>query len=109
MSNKKNNKQFGFIYKIHCIPEDKYYIGQTRRSVQKRWKENCDGKKKSTKAGEPVCLIDRLIHDLGKDNFELEIIEKPLVDDLNDREKYWIAECGTLFPDGYNMNSGGGS
>ena len=104
MSESKQRR--GIIYKLHCIPEDKDYVGQTRRSFKKRWSEHATAVEKF--GWESATLVDRKIAEFGEDSFECEILERPFVEDLNDRERYWISECGSLEPDGYNRTAGGG-
>jgi hypothetical protein len=46
----------------------------------------------------------------GKDSFEVSVIEEVCtLEELDCREKYWIAELGTLHPGGYNLTEGGDS
>lgn len=48
------------------------------------------------------------IQQFGWDNFKYEILENHLTKDQSeDREKYWISELNTLWPNGYNLESGG--
>ena len=102
----KNKDRRGVIYKIHCLPENKSYVGQTRRSFKKRWSEHCYSVEYY--GWEASTLIDCEIYEYGKDAFEIEILERPLVKDLNAREIYWTAKLGTKEPNGYNQNKGGG-
>ena len=113
MADEKRQRR-GIIYLIHCILENKDYVGQTRRSLKKRWAEhrravsNYVGKECH---GKPIAiqLIDWKIDELGEDAFEIKILERPLLEDLNDREAYWISQMKSKVPCGYNQTSGGGS
>lgn len=87
------------IYKITNKISGKIYIGQaydiTRRlSVHKR------GGNQDNQA------IDKAIVKYGQDNFLYEIIEECSVDELNEREIYWIAHFNS-YRKGYNSTTGG--
>lgn len=43
----------------------------------------------------------------GFNNFDFEILEECKRSDLNEREKYYIRELNTLYPNGYNRTPGG--
>jgi group I intron endonuclease len=51
--------------------------------------------------------LKKAIQKYGKDVFVKLIIENCSVDDLNEREKYWIAYYNTYLGDGYNLTPGG--
>ncbi len=89
----------GVIYCITNNINNKKYIGQTRRSLDRRWKEHCwvDNNQ----------LITRAINKYGKENFSKEIIEKCNKHKLNDREIYWISFYDTFNGEGYNTHKGG--
>ena len=113
MSQGKRQRR-GIIYLIHCIPENKDYVGQTRRSFKKRWHEHCHavekyGQRLAEGKRTSLSSIDEKINELGPDAFETSILERPLIKDLNKRERYWIAELGTRDPHGYNKTDGGGA
>ena len=113
MSQGKRQRR-GIIYLIHCIPENKDYVGQTRRSFKKRWHEHCHavekyGQRLAEGKRTSLSSIDEKINELGPDAFETSILERPLIKDLNKQERYWIAELGTRDPHGYNKTDGGGA
>lgn len=89
-----------FIYKITNIITNKSYIGQTIRTVDKRWKEHCRDKRKTN-------YFANSIRKYGIECWTVEILET--VQDLsmlNEREMYWISYYDT-FINGYNNTSGG--
>ena len=44
----------------------------------------------------------------GLDSFETEVIETcDTIDQLNERERHWIATLNTISPNGYNIEEGG--
>ncbi len=92
----------GFIYKITNSINSKIYIGQTTQSIKKRW---CLHKK-----SESCRAISSAIKKYGADSFKIEIIEEcKTLQELNDREAYWIKEINSLSPNGYNLTTGGNS
>ena len=52
--------------------------------------------------------IHEAINEYGPENFVIEEIEQGNSrEDLNEKEKYWIRELNSLFPNGYNNDKGG--
>jgi group I intron endonuclease len=92
----------GYIYMLRNKINDKIYIGQTYRPIQKRLEEHKVGKNIGCVA------IYRAIQKYGWDNFEKDWYECPY-EDLNFDEELLVREMGTLSPDGYNLREGGGS
>lgn len=88
------------IYKITNKASGRTYVGQTRQSLSKRIAGHIHSHS---------LLIDQAIFDEGADAFDFELIEEcNSIEQLNERERYWISELGTLYPDGYNRKPGGG-
>ncbi len=94
----------GFIYKI-IAPNDKLYIGQTSKTVQKRWKEHItdafDLNKNHCK------LLNASIRKYGTDDFIIETIIECNDNDLNYYEMKYIDELHSIFPFGLNLKLGG--
>lgn len=88
----------GFIYKITNKVNGKCYIGQTRYTVEFRWRQHKNSK--------DDLVLHRAFRKYGIENFLFETIEECNVDKLNEREMYYIAEYNS-FKDGYNMTVGG--
>ena len=82
-------------------PSGKSYVGQTIRSIEKRFEEH-RGKSSNCVA------ISGAIEKYGWENFEKNYYEVP-DDDLDFYEEMLIALLGTLSPDGYNLKEGGGN
>lgn len=91
----------GVIYAIKHKSSVRYcYIGQTRLKPETRWRAYLNGK----------TLMAQAIQMLGAlDEFDFHVLEKVKGDELNSRERFWIAHHGTLFPDGLNRTTGGSS
>lgn len=88
------------VYKISNTINSKLYIGQTTKSIQRRFKEHC---KKSSKQ-----TIGKAIQKHGKENFVIEVLfetEDPNL--LDEKEKFYIKNLNTMLPSGYNGDSGG--
>ena len=88
----------GIIYKI-TSPSDKVYVGQTTQTFKERIKNH---KKPSSNC----TLLKRALDKYG-DEMTYEIIEEVPIDQLDEREIYWIKELNSLAPNGYNCSSGG--
>lgn len=90
----------GYIY-ILTSPSGKSYIGQTFRSIEKRFEAH---QQKSSNC----VAIYRAIKKYGWGNFEKDYYECS-DEDLNFDEELLIREMETLAPDGYNLKTGGDS
>lgn len=88
----------GIIYKITNKVNNKSYIGQTRYSLEFRWRQH-QHKKDNT-------YFHNAIKKYGVDNFELSVLEECDVEQLNSREIFYIAKYNT-FQEGYNLTIGG--
>ncbi len=88
----------GYIYKITNKVNGKSYIGQTRYTVEFRWKQH-QFKKDN-------CHFHNAIKKYGVDNFTVEILEECEFKDLDSREMFYIAKYDT-FNNGYNSTIGG--
>ena len=88
------------IYKITSLLNCMIYIGKTTRPLKERIGEHCRQKNSS--------LIDRAIQKHGIENFKIEILEQcETIEQLNEREIFWIAALNCKKPNGYNQTDGG--
>ena len=88
----------GFIYKITNKVNGLSYIGQTRKSVEFRWRQHKNSKD---------CYdLHKAIREYGEDNFEITTLIECEVEELDKWEIYYIAKYNT-FRNGYNMTLGG--
>lgn len=102
------------MYYIYCYTNkinNHKYVGQTN-NYERRIREHrsCAFNKKASSYND---LIHQKIREYGEENFEISIIEKLYIDDIeevNQREIYWInklqSHCSTGL--GYNISIGGG-
>lgn len=95
--------RFGRIYIIRNTVNDKVYVGQTKVSIKLRFQNHLS----AARRGKDY-VIGKAIRKYGEDNFYVELLEECLVDELNDRERYWISIFNsTNNKFGYNMSIGG--
>lgn len=87
----------GYIYVIKNTVNDKLYIGQTRRTITKRFKEHIDfSKKDSVKTKIYVAM-----RELGIENFYVEQLITCEDTELNKYEQYYVEKYNSLNK-GYN-------
>lgn len=92
----------GFIYIIKNTVNSKVYIGQTRTSVDQRWKEHL----RHAQYGDQV--INRAMKKYGADKFYIETLEICDISILDEREIYYIdLYDSTDKSKGYNVSIGG--
>jgi group I intron endonuclease len=104
-----NEQSIGFIYLIKNLLNNRFYVGQTKRDIKIRWVEHL---RLSSR-----CKDDDFLHcdikAFGKEHFSIEKIEETYIDNLINREKFWISKLQTnirRYPsgNGYNLTDGGG-
>lgn len=93
----------GYIYKITNMLNNKVYIGQTVKTVQKRFTQH---KNNSNKDYFSQIVLYKAFNKYGIENFVCEEIENCENSLLDEREKYWIEYYDSYF-NGYNSTLGG--
>lgn len=88
------------IYKITNTINNKCYIGQSR-DIKTRWAKHLSSYKSS-----PEWKLYRAFKKYGIEAFKFEVIEQCQIEELNDKEVFWI-EYYDSFNTGYNMTLGG--
>lgn len=91
------------IYKITSLSNGKIYIGQSK-NLSERYKSHLYNLR-NNKHGNSH--LQSAYNKYGEMNFEYSIIEECLLEDLNEREIYWIGS--TRFNDLFNKKEGGNS
>lgn len=89
----------GYIYMITNKVNGMSYVGQTRYTVEFRWRQH-QHKNDGT-------YFHNAIKKYGIENFTIEILEECEVSKLDSREIFYIAKYNT-FEKGYNLTIGGG-
>jgi len=91
------------IYKITNSINDKVYIGQTVRTINRRWSRHKGALRESNKTP-----LYNAIRKYGWDKFKIEEIDGAnSLSELNYKEWLLIHKYNTLWPNGYNMREGG--
>lgn len=91
------------IYYFKCLVSNKGYVGQSN-NINRRIREH-------------LCHLRENRHSnvhwqnswnkYGEENYTWEVLEYCSVEELNERETYWIKELNTLSPNGFNHTCGG--
>ena len=96
-----NKERYGVIYLITNKIDNNKYVGQTTKSIEKRFNEHCFKSSGCT-------YLSRAIQKHGKENFIIEEIDYANSrEELDEKEFYWIKNLDTRAPKGYNIREGG--
>jgi group I intron endonuclease len=95
------------IYKITNLVNGKTYIGQSF-DINKRWVMHKSAAFNENNPGYNYPLY-RAMRKYGYENFLFEILEECLIDELNDKEIFYIEKFNSRVPNGYNQDGGGNS
>lgn len=91
---------YGLIYMHTCNISHKSYIGQTTKTMEKRWSEHLNNTKKNTK-------LSKAINKYGKYCWTHCVLSYANnKSDLDDLEKFFIEKYNTI-KNGYNTRKGG--
>lgn len=95
----------GDIYYITCAINDRGYVGETINTIADRWSHH----KASALRGSNDCpALYNAIRYHGVESFKIEKIYTAATrKELDEAEIRFIAELGTLVPNGYNISKGG--
>jgi len=105
----------GQIYLIKNKINNKCYIGQalcfTGKNNNKwgalgRWKSHI---RETLGEKDNCCILNGSIRKYGVDNFEVLVLIKCPIEELNEKEVYFINLYNSLVPNGYNVKTGGDS
>ena len=95
--------EYGRIYIIKNKVNNKVYVGQTHVSIKLRFQNHLSAARRGLDY-----VIGKAIRKYGEDKFYVELLEECTAEELNDREKYWIAFFNSTDNKfGYNMSIGG--
>lgn len=93
----------GYIYKIQNLINGNVYIGQTVKSVEKRFQQHRNNYNKPYFS---QLTLYKAFKKYGLDSFSFEALEEVDNNKLDEREKYWI-DYYDSYRNGYNMTLGG--
>ena len=88
------------IYCIRHRESGMCYVGQSR-DIQKRIRVHFGSRRKDCR------VLKNAVAKYGKDAFIVEILEICEEDNLNGRERHWIASLDCVRPKGFNLKDGG--
>ncbi len=95
--------RYGRIYIIRNTVNDKVYVGQTHVSIKLRFQNHLSAARRGLDY-----VIGKAIRKYGEDKFYVELLEECLIEELNEREQYWISFFKAIDNKfGYNMSIGG--
>ena len=97
-SSKSNH--MGKIYLITNTINNKVYVGQTKLTLEQRFKEHQQPSKKTA--------VSYAIQKYGKENFTIELLEECNIINLDEKETFYIKKYKS-YEQGYNNTIGGGS
>lgn len=93
------------IYLITNKLNGKSYVGQSI-DIKTRWSSHKSRSQSFTEHHDNM-IIHAAMQKYGIENFSFEVLEECSPQQLDEREKYWIAKLNTITPDGYNILPGG--
>jgi len=86
---------FGYIYKVTDKRNGMVYCGRRNGSFDPEY------------YGSGVLIVP-MVRKHGTDNFSLDIVDTAVTaEELDAKEKQWIAKLGCKYPNGYNLTDGG--
>ena len=87
------------IYAFKNKTNGKMYVGQTQRTFGIRTKQHLN---------RSDTYFDKALAKYGLNNFSYWILDRgSTLEELNEKERYWITEYDCLWPNGYNLTVGG--
>ena len=93
-----------FVYRIDNILNGKMYVGQTtQKDVTIRFSQHLS-KARNNQPGAPYNAIRKY----GESAFCISVLDTAeSIDELNEKECFWIKFFSTMYPNGYNLAYGG--
>lgn len=94
-------RPYGYIYCITNKVNGKKYVGQTIRTISKRFQSHLDSRGDCPG-------IKGALNKYGRESFLVEELDRAgSQEELDAKERNWILELNTLSPGGYNLEAGG--
>ncbi len=99
--------RYGIVYLVTHSESGMIYVGQTFQKLTKRWSNH---KRKVDESKRGISYLARAIARYGEDAFNVEVLDcAQSKEELDHKEKFWIAFLDAKAPNGYNLLAGGGS
>lgn len=92
------------IYKIENKTNGKVYVGQSI-NIERRWRQHINSS--FNEKDDSNTELHRTIKKHSLNHFKWEILEECRVEELDEKEKFWIKELNSISPYGYNYSYGG--
>lgn len=104
LSIERSHSPIGRIYLITNLWNGKQYVGQTRRSVARRWSQHLFNARSGSRSA-----LHRAIAKYGRAAFSISEVAAVVGhrQDLLTVERQVILQWGTVAPNGYNLSEGG--
>lgn len=93
----------GYIYCISNKINSHQYVGKTIRNIQERFLEHCRDSQKEKCENRPLY---KAMRKYGIENFYVQLLEEVDIQDLEQKEQFWIDQLDT-YKNGYNATQGG--
>jgi group I intron endonuclease len=90
------------IYAFRNLENGKVYVGQSK-NVLTRKKQHERGDTNNSRR------FHNAMNKHGAEGFEFTVLEYCAIELLDEREGYWIVQLNSLYPNGYNLTTGGGA
>lgn len=99
----------GIIYLIKNNQNNKIYIGQTTKDLNKRWGAHISSFKRFKNGSKHGCswALYGAFKKYGINNFSVFLLKKCPDNSLDDIESFYIRVFNSMVPFGYNIRSGG--
>jgi hypothetical protein len=96
----------GIIYLVTCTATGKQYVGLTTLTLALRWTHHLAQAHRGSLKHRDSLLTAIRVH--GAAAFVMEVLDQAeTIEDLQVKERAWIAKLGTIAPLGYNLVPGG--
>lgn len=91
------------IYKYQNKQNNKIYVGRSVNITKRKWEH--------LHSPSPYSYFDSVLHEIGEEGFNFEVVEECTTEQLKEKERYWIKYYNCCVLDnrdgGYNLTHGG--
>ena len=90
------------IYAFRNKKDGKVYVGQSKTVLTRRTQHERGDTSNSRR-------FHNAMKKYGADGFDFRVLEYCEIDSLNEKEAFWVEKLNSLYPNGYNLTTGGGA